>query len=323
MRRADVKRTAREMLRGNVAPLALGMLIMMALAAATSVIDWVVAGATNQTTYMSFEQAMNAPAASGSENLIYMLFQLAITVFLGVLALGLYKMALDLTYGIKLNAPMVLSGFSHFGSAVMLTISLLWRVMLWAFAGIAVGVAGLVAAVLVAAGRAATNPSFEGAIKALGQGDLGAAGTIFESVGMPLLFGLLFFMLAIVAFAAYAQLRYSQAYYLYFYNPEAPVGAVIRQSVELMKGHYWELFVYSLSFFWWWLLVILTFGLAYFYVAPYYNVTWALYHRNLVEGWNLKQGLVDAPGLGDATPPYAPEIPAPIADVSSDEDSTV
>lgn len=318
MRRADVKRTAREMLKaGGLAPLALGLLIIIALGAATSGIDWVVAGATNQPTYMTLDQVMSAPASTPSQDFIYMLFQFAITIFLGVLALGYYKMALDLTYGVQLAAPMVLSGFTHFWQAVKLTIGILWRVLLWTFGGIAVGTIGLVAAVAVAAGQAALNPSFEVALDAMVAGDLDAFGTVFGAVGVPLLVGFGFFMFAIMAVALYAQLRYSQAYYLYFYNPMAPSGAIIKQGVDLMKGHYWELFVYSLSFFWWWLLMIPTLGLAYFYVAPYYNVTWALYHRNLVEGWDRQNAAPVVPTDEAGNPQYVTYAPDPNAPVVS------
>lgn len=313
MRRADVKRTAREMLKGNVAPLALAMLIIIALSAVTSGIDYIVASATNQPTYMSAEQVLAAANSTASQDFTYMLFEIAIAIFMGVLSLGYYKMALDLTYGVKLNAPMVLSGFTHFWEAAKFTVSLFWRVILWTFGGIGIGLVGLALAGMVAAGQAALNPSFEGALKAVDAGDLTALGTVFGAVGVPLIIGLLFFMASIIGFAMYASLRYSQAYYMYFYNPQAPSRAIIKQSVELMKGHYWDLFVYGLSFFWWWLLCIVTLGLAYFYVAPYFNVTWALYHRNLIEAWG--QSHPTAPIDQQVTQPVEPlEAAVPPAD---------
>ena len=54
-----------------------------------------------------------------------------------------------------------------------------------------------------------------------------------------------------------------------------------KKSMELMEGHKMELFVLNLSFFPWYLLVLLTFGLASIYVAPYTRTTLALFYKSI------------------------------------------
>ena len=48
-----------------------------------------------------------------------------------------------------------------------------------------------------------------------------------------------------------------------------------------MKGHKWEYFCLCFSFFWWFVLCAVTFGLAYIYVAPYFNATIANYYEEI------------------------------------------
>ncbi|MCR5789185.1 MAG: DUF975 family protein, partial [Lachnospiraceae bacterium] len=58
-------------------------------------------------------------------------------------------------------------------------------------------------------------------------------------------------------------------YYIYLDDPDRPVVSIIRQSVQMMRGNVLRLIYLTLTFTGWFLLVILTYGVALLYVAPY------------------------------------------------------
>lgn len=64
-------------------------------------------------------------------------------------------------------------------------------------------------------------------------------------------------------------------------DSDIKVDKVLKDSVDLMKGHKWDYFVFSLSFIGWILLCIITIGIAMIYVAPYITVARALYYEEL------------------------------------------
>lgn len=57
--------------------------------------------------------------------------------------------------------------------------------------------------------------------------------------------------------------------------------AIIKDSIALMKGHKWQLFLLDVSFILWYLLILLTFGLAYIYVLPYTNASEVIFYEQL------------------------------------------
>jgi len=74
---------------------------------------------------------------------------------------------------------------------------------------------------------------------------------------------------------------YSQMFYLMANNPKLEPSEAQARSIEMMKGHKMELFKLYLSFMPWALLVLVTFGLALVYVAPYFCSVLAAYHNYL------------------------------------------
>lgn len=74
---------------------------------------------------------------------------------------------------------------------------------------------------------------------------------------------------------------YSMSYYILAENPELTANQCITRSKEMMQGHKWDLFVLDLSFFWWYLLVLITFGLAAIYVAPYRSAAVANFYNSI------------------------------------------
>ncbi|REE83932.1 putative membrane protein [Paenibacillus taihuensis] len=78
-----------------------------------------------------------------------------------------------------------------------------------------------------------------------------------------------------------AALRYSQAQYLLRDNPNMSPLEAISQSKQMMIGHKWRLFVLYLSFIGWALLCILTLGIGFLWLGPYYYTTIAHFYEEL------------------------------------------
>lgn len=118
--------------------------------------------------------------------------------------------------------------------------------------------------------------------------------TVFDDLKKPKIFAqefaaafisgiiiILGFVLFIVP-GIYLTIRYSQMQYVFAEQPKTKWRDAMTRSADLIKGHYWEIFVLWLSFFWWYLLIAVTFGLASIYVAPYINCAMARYYKSLI-----------------------------------------
>lgn len=57
----------------------------------------------------------------------------------------------------------------------------------------------------------------------------------------------------------------------------------ISMSIKLIRGHFWEIIILSLSFILWHLLGIITLGIAMFWVVPYMTVTYSNYYLLLYD----------------------------------------
>lgn len=85
---------------------------------------------------------------------------------------------------------------------------------------------------------------------------------------MVFLWSLLFIIPGIIK--SYA---YSAAEYIAAEHPDYSFKKCLTESERLMKGHKWELFVLQLSFLGWMILGMFTFGILYFWLAPYMIAT--------------------------------------------------
>ena len=94
-----------------------------------------------------------------------------------------------------------------------------------------------------------------------------------------ILWSMLFYIPGIVK--AYS---YSMAYYVLAENPELTARQALNISKQITKGHKGELFVLDLSFIGWCLLGVITFGLAFIYVAPYMDATRANFYNSIKNG---------------------------------------
>ena len=93
------------------------------------------------------------------------------------------------------------------------------------------------------------------------------------------LWTMIFVIPGIVKAYAYSQMRYLIAEY-----DNISVTKAMRVSIEITKGHKWELFVMDLSFLGWELLNYLTLGILSLYVTPYKTLAMTnAYHAMLKE----------------------------------------
>ncbi|MBE6965847.1 MAG: DUF975 family protein [Ruminococcaceae bacterium] len=81
-------------------------------------------------------------------------------------------------------------------------------------------------------------------------------------------------------------LSYSQAYYIIAENKGMPAIDAINRSKEMMRGHKMDYFVLQLSFIGWGLLGVLTFGIAFIWIAPYMNATYANFYNSVKSSYN-------------------------------------
>ena len=68
-------------------------------------------------------------------------------------------------------------------------------------------------------------------------------------------------------------LMFSQSYYILSEDPSKSITQCIKESVDMMNGHKWDLFYLELTFIGWWLLTAITVGIAGLWVAPCVKVT--------------------------------------------------
>ncbi|MGI6226130.1 MAG: DUF975 family protein [Peptococcales bacterium] len=95
-----------------------------------------------------------------------------------------------------------------------------------------------------------------------------------------ILWSLLLIIPGIIAF-----FRYSMAYYIMVDNPELTALEAIRQSKEMMRGQKGRLFLLWLSFIGWFFLGLITMGIGFLYLLPYYQATKANFYEELKDSY--------------------------------------
>ena len=78
-------------------------------------------------------------------------------------------------------------------------------------------------------------------------------------------------------------IAYSQMYYIIVEYKDVSVTKAMRISMEITKGHKWDLFVMYLSFIGWDILSFITFGILQLWLLPYKNMTYINAYHSLVK----------------------------------------
>ncbi|OEF95695.1 DUF975 family protein [Desulfuribacillus alkaliarsenatis] len=97
---------------------------------------------------------------------------------------------------------------------------------------------------------------------------------------LKMIFVFLWLLLLIIP-GIIAMLRYAMAYYIMVDNPGIGGLEAIRRSKKMMQGHKGRLFYLWLSFLGWFIFGVMTLGLGFLYVAPYYEATKASFYEDL------------------------------------------
>ena len=78
-----------------------------------------------------------------------------------------------------------------------------------------------------------------------------------------------------------AALMFSQVEYILKDDKEISAADALMKSMKMMEGHKMELFWLILSFIGWFLLCLVTLGIGFLFLAPYFNTTMAHYYEDL------------------------------------------
>ena len=74
---------------------------------------------------------------------------------------------------------------------------------------------------------------------------------------------------------------YAMTPYILVDKPELSANEAIEESMRLMSGHKFDLFYLQLSFIGWFILALLTAGIGFLWLTPYYNSTVASFYLSL------------------------------------------
>ena len=74
---------------------------------------------------------------------------------------------------------------------------------------------------------------------------------------------------------------YAMTEYVLIDNPSLSYEAVIQRSSQMMKGKRWSLFLLDLSFIGWIILSIITLGIGFIFLAPYWQTARAHFYEDL------------------------------------------
>ena len=135
--------------------------------------------------------------------------------------------------------------------------------------------------------------------KLLVNGDNNTLGNLFDfsnywrKVGGMLLVGIFTFLwsLLFIIPGIIKAFSYSMTPYILDENPELGASEAIHRSRMMMKTHKFDLFWLYLSFIGWWLLCILTCGIGFLWLAPYFQTAKAAFYEEVKADYELNGGL--------------------------------
>ena len=78
-----------------------------------------------------------------------------------------------------------------------------------------------------------------------------------------------------------AAFSYAMTPYILEENPYMPINDAIRQSKEMMRGNKWRLFCLEISFIGWAILCLLTCGIGFLWLTPYYNAAICAFYYDI------------------------------------------
>lgn len=120
--------------------------------------------------------------------------------------------------------------------------------------------------------------------------DKGEYGNLFDGFKRfkdTFLFNLITTIIIVIGFILFIvpgiilALTYSMGYLIMKDNPDVTATEAMQMSKTMMSGHKIDYLLFCLSFIGWFFLGILTFGLGFFYLTPYFHAAKVEYYNNL------------------------------------------
>ena len=112
---------------------------------------------------------------------------------------------------------------------------------------------------------------------------------IFTTIFLQGLYTILWTLLLIVP-GIIKGLSYALTPYILKDNPELKNNGAIELSMAMMQGYKLELFILQLKYFGMCLLCILTLGIAYFWIGPFYSAAMVNFYEEVKKAYNERSG---------------------------------
>lgn len=105
----------------------------------------------------------------------------------------------------------------------------------------------------------------------------------WKSIWVNIVMGFFLFLwsLLLIVPGIIKTISYSFTLYILHDHPELSATQAITKSREMMNGYKMKAFLLNLSFIGWFLLGIITLGLGFLFIAPYYSVTYAKFYEEV------------------------------------------
>jgi len=78
-----------------------------------------------------------------------------------------------------------------------------------------------------------------------------------------------------------ASFMFSQVYYILAENEDMSAIEAMKESARIMKGNKFRLFILGLSFIGWFILGVITLGIGFLWITPYYTITATNFYKEI------------------------------------------
>ena len=118
-------------------------------------------------------------------------------------------------------------------------------------------------------------------------GDIGSLFSYFKHWRVCVLSNLLrkiyafLWSLLLVVPGIIARYSYAMVPYIIAENPETTASEALKRSKLLMSGNRWKLFCLEISFIGWWILCVLSLGIGFIWLNPYFEIAMADFYREI------------------------------------------
>ncbi|GAA0177799.1 DUF975 family protein [Clostridium sediminicola] len=222
--------------------------------------------------YNDINQYANQTSTS---QLILNLNQLINLVIAGPLIYGLSGFFLNIIRKNNIRIENLFSGFKRFGKSFLLNLVISIFTVLW---WLAIMLPVIIISVIIITIIIMTTGFNEG---------MNSVGNFESSFGIFISFGIIIFLVSIIAFIICTIIifRYKLAYYIYVDNNDYDIMDCIKQSKIMMKGFKIKLFLLYLSFIGWWILSCISLGIGFLWLTPYIQTSTAIFYENLKDAY--------------------------------------